>query len=407
MQCPIFSQNCTPIKTYEWLLAARSGKKKSGEQRTQLELTETLLPLKAVVKRLSKQLVKARKHHNETKWSANVQRIDEENIPAGEIWIGTDFSATMNLKASFTDNCSEDAHAVLDIFVVLSEQRPVTIEVGKTGRKRTNWIYAVDVWYFFGDSLSKGKKNDHVFHNTCIDFLTEKYKARMRMKGIELVGITIWTDNCSGQYKCRQNFWKIATFYSRNEVLVKHRFAQKYHFKGVWDAAGKVIKQMIVKGEYSKERSATAYDCFDNVRLKVNKLKYNWRELEAAKHPDILKKGKFMCDSRFVGYVAEDWNEYQMWKTQLATPNVLHSPRLKPAEACDAIKDTLKIFSVRGTDQQRAGPNGTVEHLLIVAANPCACLSCRGESTAVCKFEHVRQEREEWVSLEAEKQPGK
>jgi hypothetical protein len=47
------------------------------------------------------------------------------------------------------------------------------------------------------------------------------------------------------QYKSNQIFFKVATSSERTGVELDHRFTQKYDFKGVWDAAGKVIKQMM------------------------------------------------------------------------------------------------------------------------------------------------------------------
>jgi hypothetical protein len=81
----------------------------------------------------------------------------------------------------------------------------------------------------------------------------------------------IWTDNCGGQYKCNQNVFKVATSSERTGVELDHRFAQKYGFKGVWDAAGKVIKQMmrdegLVTRNGKMHRFANAWDCFFRFR---------------------------------------------------------------------------------------------------------------------------------------------
>jgi hypothetical protein len=103
-----------------------------------------------------------------------------------------------------------------------------------------------------------------VFHNACLDEIVRHYQSERRsMHGIPIDHVVIWTDNCVGQYKCRQNFLKIATFSQRvNHVRVSHRYAQKYDFKGVWDAAGKVIKQYMRKLELTREcRIADSFDC--------------------------------------------------------------------------------------------------------------------------------------------------
>jgi len=151
----------------------------------------------------------------------------------------------MDLSASKTDNCATAHHAVLDSFVVLHSKRVVTV-TKKDGTKIDHPIYDCDVWHFFGDTISKGKKNDHVFHNACLDEITGYYQRRLKEL---IVRILVWSDNCASQYKCNQNFLKIATLFERHGVHIDHRFAQKFQFKGVWDSAGKVVKQHIGKLE--------------------------------------------------------------------------------------------------------------------------------------------------------------
>ena len=66
-----------------------------------------------------------------------------------------------------------------------------------------------DKWIFFGDTLSKGKKNDHVFHNACLTYIIKHYDGIRIVAGKQEVPSNIvWTDNCPTQYKCRQN-WKL------------------------------------------------------------------------------------------------------------------------------------------------------------------------------------------------------
>ena len=151
--CGTFMSIATPVKLLEWAMADRTGftTNKDGikVQRKQLELCEVRVPLNELVPKFEKQLRKARIHHAEAKWLATCRKIEEETLRNDAIWIGTDFSASMDLKAACTDNCSEDAHAVLDIFVVLHNQRKVTVTVN--GVAASNTIYDCDVWYFFGD----------------------------------------------------------------------------------------------------------------------------------------------------------------------------------------------------------------------------------------------------------------
>ena len=90
--------------------------------------------------------------------------------------------------------------------------------------------------------MSKGKKNDHIFHNAAMDHLVSYYQDKFAKENLPAIKHVIgWSDNCPPQYKCSANFGKIANFSDRHPgVHLSHRFAEKYRFKGVWDAVGKV-----------------------------------------------------------------------------------------------------------------------------------------------------------------------
>jgi hypothetical protein len=163
----------------------------------------------------------------------------------------TDFSASLDLGASEKDNSSVDRHAVLAIFVVLHSKRTVT--VNKDGKMVEHLVYECDIWRFFGESMSKGKKNDHIFHNACLDEIVSFYQEKfVTDKKPPVTIVRAWTDNCGGQYKCKQNFYKVATFGERHDGVAQiHLFAQKDCFKGVWDGEGKIIKAFIRDSEVS------------------------------------------------------------------------------------------------------------------------------------------------------------
>eukprot|EP00957_Ditylum_brightwellii_P065813 4992098-Ditylum_brightwellii.AAC.1 len=68
----------------------------------------------------------------------------------------------------------------------------------------------------------------------------------------------VWSDNCSGQYKCRQNFLQATMSCDTRGTTLICKFAQKYSFKGNWDATGKLVKQAIRRLELSNIRIANA-----------------------------------------------------------------------------------------------------------------------------------------------------
>jgi hypothetical protein len=111
--------NCDKVvQVMEWKLAPRAGYNKKGEQNTQLEVTEGNEKVSTILIRLLESLAAARKHYNELQWSRIVRNIQIDTLQDDELFILTDFSATMDLKARQTDTCSQDAHAVLDVLVV-------------------------------------------------------------------------------------------------------------------------------------------------------------------------------------------------------------------------------------------------------------------------------------------------
>jgi hypothetical protein len=114
-----------PIPVKEWLLAPQARMNKNGEQKTQIELAKNEHPLKEVIGHFINQLGKCRKHYNERQWLALMQKIDICIFVESELLIFTDFSATCNLQVAMADNCSQNAHAIPCIFVVLHSPRNV------------------------------------------------------------------------------------------------------------------------------------------------------------------------------------------------------------------------------------------------------------------------------------------
>jgi hypothetical protein len=94
----------------------------------------------------------------------------------------------------------------------------------------------------------------------------------------------------------------VARFASTVEgVKIKHRFAQKYHCKGLHDASGKVANAKIraLKLERKKgERVANAKSCFLVLRRELRgnvKGRKDWSAIEQAKGVMIRQKGILLC----------------------------------------------------------------------------------------------------------------
>eukprot|EP00957_Ditylum_brightwellii_P136751 10428089-Ditylum_brightwellii.AAC.2 len=84
--------------------------------------------------------------------------------------ICTDFGATLDLHASEKHNCSVYNHAVICIMLVACDWRNI-----KYMNRKGKWVETIvnthDKWLILGDTLSHGKKNDHIFHNSCLTYI--------------------------------------------------------------------------------------------------------------------------------------------------------------------------------------------------------------------------------------------
>jgi hypothetical protein len=165
-------------------------------------------------------------------WLQIARKTDIWTFGPDEMVILTDFSATMDFRASQTANSSVDSHRALQIFVVLHSPRVVKLI-------RMEWCRVI---------------------NECTNVMCGTSLVQRCRKGRK-------TTTFSTMRVLRRLL--IATSPSRVAgVEVWHRFAQKYDFKGAWDAAGKVVKQKIRTCEIErKKRFPTAWSCFVDLPL--------------------------------------------------------------------------------------------------------------------------------------------
>ena len=117
----------------------------------------------------------------------------------------------------------------------------------------------------FSDAMSKGKKNEHAFHNSCLNFIINVYDNERVVSGKPKISVNIiHTDNFSRQYTFRQKILTIAMFNPNNGSTSRliHCFAQKYGFKVLWGTTGKLVKYVIMRNEARFNRFANAIDCY-------------------------------------------------------------------------------------------------------------------------------------------------
>jgi hypothetical protein len=188
---------------------------------------------------------------------------------------------------------------------------------------------------------------------------------------------------------------------------VEHRFAQKYQFKGVWDAAGKVLKHWMVNFELrsvrnrEKKRLATAWDCYKEFATHLRKLqsKNPWDAWEKEGDKHILNKTTFKVTLRKVGYVTEKKQEYERLANEYR--NIVYSDRTYVPKM-KVVKDTQKLHLVASGGVGEKLPATPLLDKLRISKMPCSCLICRGRGGAgeICKFTDLRDEQEIWVQEE-------
>jgi 6-phosphogluconate dehydrogenase len=91
---------------------------------------------------------------------------------------------------------------------------------------------------------------------------------------LEVTNVIVWTDGAVGQYKCRQNFYSLATQFE--EVKVTHKFAATSQFKGVHDKIGQVAKHVVQQAEKASlehARCSTAWKWYCCCRDEMSKPK--------------------------------------------------------------------------------------------------------------------------------------
>jgi hypothetical protein len=252
--------------------------------------------------------------------------------------------------------------------------------------------------------MSKGKKNDHIFHNACLDEIVSFYQEKfIPDKKPPVTIVRTWTDNCAGQYKCKQNFYKVATFGERHDGVAQiHLFTQKYCFKGIWDGAGKIIKAFIRDSEVSSaQRFPDALACFIHFKdaLKILKGRKDWEKLEAELDPKILDKATFTTSKRFFGLATDGKEQYE--ESRKVHEHIVFTDREK-TPSIPRIEGTHKLHSVAGDPSSRKlSADGTATFKLTTREFPCDCLVCRKIFTdRECRFKHITKEQIHTVSEE-------
>lgn len=264
-----------------------------------------------------------------------------------------------------------------------------------------------DKWIIFGDTYSKGKKNDHVFPNACLTYLIKYYDEIHATDNQAPIPINVlWTDNCPGQYRCRQFFLNVATKakHHDNKTIVVHKLAMKYRFKGSWDATGKLAKERTMNNELKLDCCFNAMVCYlkltrdlaqDGSQSKMQKLVKYEEDGDAR----VLKNTPFTATQTHIGFRTEDKNEYTSLLSHPDLKHIIYTPQDKVPDM-ETIKGTMLIAQVNGCEKPNSDGKWSIQHSIL----PCFCASCRDNPTDYKSylFHTERETKQEIISLSGE-----
>ena len=248
-------------------------------------------------------------------------------------------------------------------------------------------------WIFFGDTLSKGKKNDHVFHNACQTYIIKYYDKIRIDSGLPAIPFNItWTDSCPIQYRCRQNFLNTvsAASHHTHKPIITHKFTQKYRFKGSWDATGKIVKQQILQNELKYDRCATALECYKKLTCDLSKDGDDKRtnkllEYERTGDARMLLNSVYTTQKTHIGYGTESKIEYDTMTNKNEYKHVVFTDRENIPDM-KAVTGTMLISEIHG--------NRDVSQSKIISARlPYVCPPCRNnvmDAQVKCEYKKYK-----------------
>ena len=399
------------VEVMVWRKSIRQGMS-NGVQNTQKELHPEEMTIQKLVDLFMAKVIECIPHYQEICWMNIMMELDLDYLPVDTLLIFTDFAAMMALRAFQTKNSSVDGHCVNDNFVCMYNKRQVVtknkmkkneVEAG-VGEKSIR-IFTVDVHHFFAETISKGKKADHVMHNIALDAIINHYKAVFETEmGTTLKFVRTWTDNAPGQYRCRQNFIKVASICECHfGIHFTHRLAVVENFKGVHDGYGKGPSHLVRSLELQGIRSANAKAVFANCteRLQRSKADTKWQQHEMNNDYRLRIKGTYGMDSRIVWFVTETIEDYNV--LILLYPNhilLINRKFIPDTKGHKAINDTTKLHEICSVAENVPEIHPRVWPVL-VANLPCNCKHCRVDRySQVCIYKAWRHSRFDKMQIE-------
>ena len=209
----------------------------------------------------------------------------------------------------------------------------------------------------------------------------------------------VHTDNCPTQFKCRQNFYHVATCGKTHQSRVVQKFAEKFCFKGSWDATGKLIKWAILKNEKKFNRCANALDCYYKLKRDLSKdgqceSNEKWLEWERNGDERILNNRPLRTRRTFIGLGTEYKDEYDKL-IGAGEKHIVFTDRENVPEI-PTVEGTQKMFQLHGD----LTPLPSGKWNLHTSTLPCSCPPCRNNPANLdaCLYKAHRDMKTKTVS---------
>jgi hypothetical protein len=186
-----------------------------------------------------------------------------------------------------------------------------------------------------------------------------------------------------------------------------HKFAQKYRFKGSWDAVGKMVKERILNHELKYFRCATAWDCYIKLKDELvdkerrQKLFAKLDQYERDGSAKVIQNTTYTSRNTYIGYAMQDKHEFEALRNA-GHEHAVFTDRENTAPDMKPLKDTLKVSQVQGD----IIPNPLTGKWNVTSAFlPCSCLPCRsdpGSSFQNCLYKSDRNLVQHDVNMKGE-----
>ena len=188
-----------------------------------------------------------------------------------------------------------------------------------------------------------------------------------------------------------KNFWMVASSTKHNKSVIVHKFAQKYRFKGSWDATGKIVKEAIYNSELRYERCTTAFDFYMKMKQHLTRngneeVTKKLLEYESTRDEQVIQNRTYRCRRTYIGLGTEDIDEYN-------TLNEHHGhifTNRNEKEDMNVVSETIKISQVNGEIVPLKGEPDK-KWVLTSSHLPCSCPSCHiHPSSGACIYKEDR-----------------